>query len=175
MRSVQKVSNYVIWKIDTFIDEDTRNIVHRKMMPQSLSKWAPWDLTQFSQSPSAAPLYFPESHQWSEISSLSKVTLVSGKGRSHRAPNLGCSGAESPEWKLGMSCDAWAGMLSWWSCQSPVAHSGSLLNHLNSFHGGIFKLNSKFDAILALLGQSFWMWWPHSTNAHSRTSTTPTD
>ena len=42
--------------------------------------------------------YFPESHQWSEISSLSKVILVLGKARSHRVPNLGCGGAESPGW-----------------------------------------------------------------------------
>ena len=38
--------------------QDTRNIVHRTMTPQSLSKQALWDPTQFSQSPSAAPLYF---------------------------------------------------------------------------------------------------------------------
>ena len=54
--------------------------------------------SQFSQSPSAAPLYFPESHWWSEISFLSKVILVLEKARSHRAPNLGYSGAESPGW-----------------------------------------------------------------------------
>ena len=67
--------------------QDTRNIVHRTMMPQSPSKWTPWDFTQFSQSPSAALLYFPESH-W----------VVLGKARSHRVPTLGCSGAESPMW-----------------------------------------------------------------------------
>ena len=67
------------------------------MTPQSLSNQIPWDLTQFSQSPYAAPLYFFESHRQSEISSLSKVILVLGKSRSHRAPNLGCSRAESPE------------------------------------------------------------------------------
>ena len=39
----------------------------------------------------------------------------------------------------------WARYL-WWSCQSPVAHSFGLLNHLNSFHGGMFKLHTKFDA-----------------------------
>ena len=66
-------------------------------MPQSHTKQAPWGLTQFSQSPSVALLYCPESHQWSEISSLSKVILILGKSRSHRAPNLGYSGAESPE------------------------------------------------------------------------------
>ena len=65
-------------------------------MPQSPSEEAPGDLTQFSQSPSAAPLYFPEFHSWSEISSLSKVIFVLGKARSRRAPNLGCRGAESP-------------------------------------------------------------------------------
>ena len=64
-------------------------------MPQYPSKSAPWDLTQFSQSPSAALSYFPESHLWSEISSLSKVTLALGKARCLNAPNLGYGGAES--------------------------------------------------------------------------------
>ena len=32
------------------------------------------------------------------------------------------------------------------NCQSPVAHSCSLLNHPNSFHGGLLKLNTTFDA-----------------------------
>ena len=103
--SVQKVSSYVIWRIEAFIEEDTRNIVHRTMMPKSPSKSAPWDLIEVSQRlfhyvntaknpllelPPAAPLYFPESHWWSEISSLSKLILVWGKARSHRAPNLSC-------------------------------------------------------------------------------------
>ena len=64
--------------------------------PQSPSKWAPWELTQFSQSPSAAPSYFPESHPRSEISSLPKVILVWGKARSRRASSVDCRGAESP-------------------------------------------------------------------------------
>ena len=87
------------------------------------------------------------------MSSLSKVILVWGKARSHRAPNLGCRGAETPGWfdvsqKNCTRCDAWAGTLSWWSCQSPVAHSCGLLNHTNSFRGGMFKLNTKFDTDL---------------------------
>ena len=45
-----------------------------------------------------------------------------------------------------MRCDAWVSTLLWWSCQSPVAHSCGLLNPLNSFHGGMSKLNIKFDA-----------------------------
>ena len=33
-----------------------------------------------------------------------------------------------------------------WSCQSPVAHSCSLLNHPNSFCRATFRLHAKFDA-----------------------------
>ena len=47
------------------------------MTPQSPSKKAPWDITQFSQSPAAASSYFPVSHWQSEISSsFCKVILV---------------------------------------------------------------------------------------------------
>ena len=52
--------------------------------------------------------------------------------------------------KLCMRRDAWVGALSWWSCQSPVAHSCSLLYHMNSFHGGMLKFNAKFYADLLL-------------------------
>ena len=62
LRFLQKVSSHVVSKIETFIEEDTRNIVPRTMMPQSPSKLAPWGLTQFSQLLSAAPFYFPDSH-----------------------------------------------------------------------------------------------------------------
>ena len=53
---------------------------------------APWDVTQFPQTPSAVLSYFPETHGWSEISSLSKVILDLGKARGHKTPNLGCRG-----------------------------------------------------------------------------------
>ena len=92
------MSSHVLWKIETFIEEDTRNIVHRSMMPPSPSKEAPWDLTQFSQLSSSALSYFPESHWWYEISFLSKMILVLGKAGSCRAPNLGYKRAESPGW-----------------------------------------------------------------------------
>ena len=75
--------------------QGTRNIVHRTVTPQSPKSRR---LTQFSQSPSAAPSYFPEFHWWSEISFFSKVILVLKKARSRRVPNLGCDGAESPGW-----------------------------------------------------------------------------
>ena len=121
------------------------------MMPQSPSKKAPWDLTQFSQL-SAVLSYFPESHLWSEISSFSKVILVLGKARSLKMPNLGYRGAWV-HWviwcftkNLCMRRDAWVGMLSGWSCQSLAPHSCGLLSHPNSFHGGTFKPNTNFDA-----------------------------
>ena len=79
--SVQKVSSHVIWKIETFIEEDTRII----------------DIGQ---------------------------------------------------WCLR---NARASALLWWSCQSPGAHSCSLLNYLNTFHRELFKLNSKLDADSILL------------------------
>ena len=125
------------------------------MTPQSPSKLAPWGFTQFSQSPSPAPSYFPESCGCSEISAISKVFLVLGKAISLRAPNLGCRGLSHLcdlmlHQNLCLRCDALAGALLWWSCRSPVALSCSLLNNLNSFCGGMLKLNAKFDADLLL-------------------------
>ena len=112
-----------------------------------------------------------------EISSLSKVILVLGKARSQ----IWAVGGLSPlvTWcftkNLCMRCDASVGVLSGWSCQSAVAHSCGLLNHPNSFHGGMLKLNTIWCRFVALLAQSFWMQQPHSTHAHSVASTTPTD
>ena len=64
--------------------------------------------------------------------------------------------------KLCTRRDAWVGTLLWWSCQSPVAHSCSLLNHPNSFHGGMLNVEI-WCMFFALLTQSFWMRWPHTT------------
>ena len=93
-----------------------------------------------------------------------KGDLVLGKARSCRVPNLSWRGAESPEWsnvlpkKLYMRCEAGVGTLSWWSCQSPVSYSCGLPNHLNSFHRGMFKLNSKSDADSSLYSLSHFEW-----------------
>ena len=46
------------------------------------------------------------------------------------------------------------GVLSQLSCQSPVAHSCGLLNHLNSFCRGMFKLKAKFSVDLFLYSLS---------------------
>ena len=78
------------------------------MAPQSPSEEAPWDLTQFSQLPSAVPTYFPVSHWWSEISSISKAILFLGRARSCRTPNVGYRGAESAGW-----CDVFSKKTTW--------------------------------------------------------------
>ena len=90
------------------------------------------------------------------MSSLSKVILVLGKVRISRAPNLGCRELnhlgyfmfhkKKKNKKTCTRLDAWVGTLLWWFWQSLVAHTCGLLNHPNSFHGGMFKLNAKFDA-----------------------------
>ena len=46
------------------------------------------------------------------------------------------------------------GVFSWWSCQSLAAHSCGLLNHLNSFRRGMFKLNAKSDVDFILYSVS---------------------
>ena len=68
----------------------------------------------------------------------------------------------------------WVSVLSWWRCQSPVAHSCGRLNHLDGLREGMFKLNTKFDAdsLLYLLILNV---MAHSTHAHSVASTTRTD
>ena len=85
--------------------------------------------------------------------------LVLGKARCHRAPNLGYRWLSHLEdlmfhQKLCTRRDAWAGVLLWWSCQSPVAHSCGLLNHPNSFLGGMFMFKPKSDADLLLYSLS---------------------
>ena len=113
------------------------------------------------ESPTAAPSSFPEFHWRSEISSLSKVILVLVKARSHRVPNLGCSRAEPPGWfDVLTKYSAWDMMHERACCcdeaanhHLPIEGSG-LLNHLNSFHGEMFKLNAKFDADLLLYSLS---------------------
>ena len=63
-------------KIETFTEEDTR---YKKHCTQDSNASVPFKvgtLGSHTLLPIAIPLYFPESHQWSEISSPSKVILV---------------------------------------------------------------------------------------------------
>ena len=151
------------------------------MTPQSPAKQAPWDLTQFSQSPSAVPLDFHESHWLSEISSFSKGILVLGKARSLRAPNLGCRGAESPGWfDVLPKNSAWDVMHKRARCcdeavnhQFPIAAAFWITWIVSAEECS--SLLQNWCRFVALPVQSFWMWWPHSTHAYSAASTTPTD
>ena len=43
-------------------------------------------------------------------------------------------------------------------------HSCGLLNHLNSFHGGMFKLNGKFDADSLLYSLSHFEYDVHTVH-----------
>ena len=100
-QSVQKVSSHVICKIQTFIEEDdlqSRHLGTSHSSPNVSSTVQNTLQNPLLELPSAAPSYFPESHQLSEISSLSKMISVLGKARSCRAPNLGYRGPESPGW-----------------------------------------------------------------------------
>ena len=67
---------------------------------------------------------------------------------------------------------AWAGALPWRSCPSLDAHSFGLLNHSNSFQGGMFKLNAKPNADLSLYSLSH---FECGTHAPWRANTTSTD
>ena len=105
------------------------------------------------------------------------MILVLGKARSFRVPNLGCRELSH----LGdfmfcqhfcMRCDGWARVLSWWSCQSPVVHSCSLLNHwiVSTEECSILMQNLMQ---IHCSTQSLCMWQPHSTHAHAMASIAP--
>ena len=122
MRSVQEVSSQVMWKIETFIEEDRRDKKHCTYYNDAKVpfKIGPWDLTQFYQWPSAALLYFPESHQWSEIFFLSKVILVLGKpevGRRQTGAVGGLSHLGDLKFRQKTLHKMWCMNRSWWSCQ----------------------------------------------------------
>ena len=157
-RSVQKVSSHMIWKIEIFIEEDTRDKKHctkdnNASVPFKVGTLGPHTVLPIAIS---CPVVFSWIYSCFDISSLSEVILVWGKARSHRAQNLACRGGLNHLGdlmfykKLITRHEAWVGPLSGWSCQSPAAHSCSPLNHPSSFRRGMFKLNVKYDADLLL-------------------------
>ena len=83
-----------------FIEEDTR---YKKYCTQDNDASVPFKLgTLGPHTVLPISISCPVVSSWISsmvwISSLSKVTLVLGKARSHRVPNLGCRGTESPGW-----------------------------------------------------------------------------
>ena len=111
----------------------------------------------------------------------SKVILVWVKARSHRVPNLGFRRAESPGWfDVSPENSAWDMMHEWAHChdeaashQLPIATVFWIIWVVSAEEcSGLCKIWCRF---IALLTQLFWMSRPHSTQAHSTTSTAPTD
>ena len=164
MRSVQKVSSHVIWNRKIHNNMNNRKILKiqdKKHCTQDNDASVPFKvgtlrLYTVLQIAISCPVIF-------SCTSLMVWNLFSFKGDFSFGKIQKSQGAKSGlerGWviwviwcfakKLCMRHDAWAGLLSWWSCQSPVAHSCSLLSHPNSFHGGMFELNAKSDADLLL-------------------------
>ena len=153
--------------------QDTRNIVHRTMMPQCPSKWA---LGTSHSSPSrfwnphrSASGSHTVSHQSlltaaRTCSTFSGVLLVAG------LPERGSLSTDSRP-TLKHLCH------TFYLCSTQCIIPKSLLHHPNSFCGGLFELNVKYDAdsFIDLLAQWFWVQRPHNTHAHWMTFTGPTD
>ena len=130
MRSVQKVYSHVIWKIETFIEEDTR---YKKHCTYDNDISVSFKLESWTSTALPVAISCPIVFSWisSAVWNLFpfKGVLVLEKARCHRATNLGYRGDKSPGWfdvspqkKLCTRHDAWASVFSWSSCQSPVAH-----------------------------------------------------
>ena len=94
-------------------------------------------------------------------------------------PNLGCRGAESPGWFDVSTKNSTRDVRRDWVCccdeaaNHQFALSCSLLNHLNSFCAGIFKLNAKFDADLSLYLLSHFEWDGHTVLIHTQQHAPP--
>ena len=137
--SVQKVSSHILCQIETLTVEDTR---YKKYCTQDNDSSLPFKGTlgpdaillaslplfkiwqnPLLESPSTAPSYFSESHRKSQTSSCSKFILILGKARSHRVPDLGCRGAESPKWfDVSPKISAWDVMYEQAHCQDEAAN-----------------------------------------------------
>ena len=150
------------------------------------------------ESPSAIQSYFPESHQWSEITSLSKVILVLGKVRNHRAPNLGCRGLSHLGWQSLLiatrTCSTFSGFLlvadlpehrslstDSWPSLKHMCHSFICVELIASSPKAfwIIWLVSEGECSNLMKNlmeiRSFWIQYPHSTCGHSVVSTAPPD
>ena len=91
-------SSHVMWKIETFIEEDARHKSHCTEDKDASVPFKAGTLGPHTVLPIAinCPIVFSWISLKIWISSLSKVILVLRKARSHRTPNLGYREAESP-------------------------------------------------------------------------------
>ena len=183
-RSIQNVFSHVLWKIETLIEEDPR---YKKHSTQDNDTSVPFKVGT-SEPPTALLIAISHPIIFSWVSSMIwnlfpfKRELSFGKSQKLQGTKSGLKGAESPGWfdvspkKLCTRHDAWVGTWLWWSCQSLVAHTAAafwIIQIVSTEECSSFVQNLML--IFAVLAQSFWMWQPHSTHAHSMASTAPTD
>ena len=129
---------------------------------------------QSSPSHHQLPLYIFLNFTWLyEISSLSKVILVLGKARNHRAQNLGYRGVESPGWfdVLPKTAQDVRHEPTHW-CDETVIHrlprAAAFWIVWIVFWGGMFKRNTKLDADLLLYLLSHVEWDSHTVHMLTR-------
>ena len=142
-------------KMEIFIEEDTRNIVQRTMTPQPIqSRHLGTSHSSPNHDQLPCPIFlilrnglkFLPFQRWFwfwEKPEVAGCQIWAVEGLSHLGNLIFHQNTLHKMWCM-------KGVLSWWSCQSPIAHSCGLLNHPNSFCGGMFKLNAKFEADLLL-------------------------
>ena len=175
---VQKISSHAMWEIETFIEEHVRNIVHGTMMPQSCSKVGTLGPHTVLSIAISCPIVF----SW--ISSMVwnlfpfKGDFSFGKSQKSRASNLGCRGPESPGWfdvspknsaqdrmhEQARCCDEAA------NHQLPIVVAFWVMEVVS-----MLECSSLTQNLCRFFTQSFWIWRPHNTHAHSIVSTAPTD
>ena len=103
-----------------------------------------------------------------------------GKSQKSQGPNLGCRAAESPEWFDVSPKNSARDMMHERACchdeaanhQLPTAVAFWIIRIVSTEECSSFTQNLMQ---IHCSTQSFWMWRPHSTHAHSKVSTTPTD
>ena len=99
MRCVRKVSSHTLWKIDTFIEKDTR---FKKQCIEDNEASVPFKVgTLGPHTVLPISISSPIIVSWISLMVWNlfhfKGDFIITQARSHRAPNLGCRGTDSPE------------------------------------------------------------------------------
>ena len=172
MSSVQKVSSHVLWKIETFIEEDTR---HKKHCTQDNDASVPFKVgTLGPHTVLPVTISCPVVLSWISLM-VWNLFPFKGNFRSWRSQKLQGAksdyrGAGAPGW-LDVSPKALHKTWCMSGCvvemKLPVTgtHSCGLPNHPSTFCGGIFKLNAKFHADLLLYSLSHFECDSHTVNS----------
>ena len=163
MSSVQKVSSHVLWQIETFIEEDIRNIVHRTMTPQSLhscdlleeisgslaSVWMNFAMTCFMPRSCiiiSNTVVLESSGQLLVLAlSVTDLCLLHPVHIQHSQVFSLLQAFQNVDHFQQILKHLWSICATILFALHSNIDPESLLNHLNCFHGGMFKLNAKFD------------------------------